>query len=77
MTVRELLDICDDIFKIELCCEVKMYGKEDYVMIAYKTKGEILKMLDENVDGMGEIAAKEVKRLSWHVLTDSAISIAF
>lgn len=77
MTVRELLDVCDNIFKIELCCEVKMYGKEDYFVIAYRTKDEILKMLDENVEGMGEIASKEVKRLSWHVLNDSAISIAF
>ena len=77
MTVRELIEVCDDVFKIELCCIVEMYGTENFVTIAYKRKPEILEMLDNNDDGMGEIASKEVKAIRWHVLNESCLLVAF
>lgn len=77
MTVRELLDVCDDTFKIELCNRIEMYGTENYVTIAYRRKPEILEMLDNNENGMGEIGSKEVKAIRWHILNESCLLVAF
>ena len=77
MTVRELIEVCEDEMLISLAKMTTLYGQEHKVIVFVAHKKSLMQDMYENGINFAEVASEEVKTISALVARSVTLEIIF